>query len=84
LQQVGVATAAAAVMQVADINKGMFTHNYELAMSLLVIDFTYVDVREVELVVKELAAVYSHSNRFSLYVFNRTYGWGKYQCLTLE
>jgi len=31
---------AAAVAQVADINKNMFTHKYQSALSLPVIDFT--------------------------------------------
>ena len=44
-------------------------------MSLLVIDFTYLEVRDVELVVKELAAVDSQSNRVSSYVFKKPYGW---------
>jgi len=34
-------------------------------MSLLVIDFTYLEGKDGELVVKELAAVDSHSNRVS-------------------
>jgi hypothetical protein len=67
--------AAAAVVQVANINKGTFTHNYQSAMSLLVINFTHLDWRDGELVVKELAAVYSQSNRVSSYVFKRPYGW---------
>ena len=66
---------AAAVVQVADINKGKCTKNYQPAMSLLVIDFTYLEVRDVELVVKELAAVDSHNNRVSSYVFTRPYVW---------
>jgi len=41
-------------------------------MSLLVIDFTYLDRKDGELVVKELAAVDSHSNRISLYVSKRS------------
>ena len=42
-------------------------------MSLLVIDFTFLEGRDCELVVKELAAVYSHTNGFSSYVFKRPY-----------
>ena len=56
---------AAAVVQVADIIKGKHTKNYQSAMSLLVIEFTYLEGREGEIVVKELAAVDSHSNRAS-------------------
>ena len=58
-----VGAAAAAVVQVADIYKGKFTHDYQYAIYLLVIDFTCSEGRDGELVVKELAAVDSHSNR---------------------
>jgi len=51
-------------------------------MSLLVIDFTYLEGNYGELVVKELAAVDSHSNRVSSYVFKRA-GMNCH-CLTLE
>jgi len=44
-------------------------------MSLLVIDFTFLEGRDGELVVKELAVVDSHSNRASQYVFKRPYSW---------
>jgi hypothetical protein len=44
-------------------------------MSLLVIDFTYLEGCDGETVVKELAAVDSHSNRFSSYFFKRPYCW---------
>jgi hypothetical protein len=37
LQQVG---AAAAIVEVADLNKCKFTHDYQSAMSLFVNDFT--------------------------------------------
>ena len=37
------------------------------------IDFTYLEGRDCELLVKELAVVDSHSNRFSSYVFKRPY-----------
>jgi len=62
--------AAAAAVQVADINKSNFADDYQSAMSLLVIDFTFLEGRDGELVVKALAAVDSHSNRVS-YVFKR-------------
>ena len=39
-------------------------------MSILVIDFTYLEGKDGELVVKELAAVDSHNIRVSSYVFN--------------
>ena len=44
-------------------------------MSLLVIDFTYLEGKNGELVVKVLAAVDSFSNRVSSYVFKRPYSW---------
>jgi hypothetical protein len=44
-------------------------------MSLLVIDFTFLEGRDGELVVKELAAVDSGSNRVSSYVLKRPYNW---------
>jgi hypothetical protein len=44
-------------------------------MSLLVIDFTYLEGRDGEILVKELAAVDSHSRRGSSYIFKKPYGW---------
>ena len=44
-------------------------------MSLLVIDFTYLEGKNGERVVKELAAVDSPGNRVSYYVFQRPYCW---------
>jgi len=44
-------------------------------MSLLVIDFTYLEGRDCELVVKELAAADSHNTRVSSHVFKRPYVW---------
>ena len=44
-------------------------------MSLLVINFTYLEGRDGELLVKELAAVDSHRNRVSSYIFKKPYGW---------
>jgi hypothetical protein len=60
-----VGAAAAAVVQMADINNGKVTRDYQSAMSLLVIDFTFLEGRDGELVVKELAFIDSHSNRVS-------------------
>jgi len=71
LQSVG----AAADVQSADINKGTYNQDYQSAMSLLVIDFTFLEGRDGEIVVKELATVDSHSNRASLYVFKSPYSW---------
>jgi len=70
-----VGAAAAAVVQIADIYEGKFSHDFQSAMSLLVIDFTFLEGRDGELVVKELAVVDSHSNRVSSYVFKRPYSW---------
>jgi hypothetical protein len=53
----------------------MYTYNYQSAMALLVIDCTYSEGRDGELVVKELAAADSQSNRVSSYVFKRPYAW---------
>jgi hypothetical protein len=39
------------------------------------IDFMYFERRDGDIVVKELAAVDSHCNRVSSYVFKRPYGW---------
>jgi len=64
---------AAVVVEFAGTNEGKFTHDYQFAMSLLVIDFTFLERRHGELVVKELAVVDSHSNRVSSYVFKRPY-----------
>ena len=44
-------------------------------MSLLVIGVIYLEGNDGELVVKELAAVDSHSNRVSSYVFKRPDRW---------
>jgi hypothetical protein len=44
-------------------------------MSLLVIDVTYLEGEDGELVVKELAAVDSYSSGVSSYVFKRPYSW---------
>ena len=61
-------------MKVADLNKGKFTHDYQSAMSRLLIDITFLEERNGKLVAKELAAVDSHCNRVS-YVFKRPYSW---------
>jgi len=65
LRPVGV---AAAVVQAADINKVKFTHDYQSAMFLLVIHFTFLEGRVGGLVVKDLEVLGSHSNRVSAYV----------------
>jgi hypothetical protein len=44
-------------------------------MSLLVIDYTYLEGRDGELVVKELAGADSNCNKNSSYVFKRRYSW---------
>ena len=67
--------AADAVVQVADINNCKFTHDNLSAMSLLVIDITFLEVRNCELVVN------SHINKALSYVFMRPYNWDKIQAL---
>jgi len=62
-------------VQSADINKGTYTQDYQSAMSLLVIEFIFLEGRDGEIDVKELAAVDSHSNRASSYVFKSPYSW---------
>ena len=51
-------------------------------MVLLVIDFTYFQGRDGEMVVKELAAADSHSDRVSSYVFKRPYAWEEVPAFT--
>ena len=62
-------------MQIADINKGTYIQIYQSTMSLIVTDFTFLDGRDNEIVVKELAVADSHIKRVSLYVFKRPCGW---------
>ena len=62
-------------MQIADTNKGNFTGVYQSAMSLLVMDFTYLKGLDDELVVKELSVVDSY--RLSSYDFERPYYLGE-------
>ena len=64
------------VVQVADINKGTYIQTYQYTISLIAIDFTFLEGRDNEIVVKGLAVANSHSNRVS-YVFMRPYGWEK-------
>jgi hypothetical protein len=61
-------------VQIADINKGTYIQIYQSTMSLIVIDFTFLEGRDNEIVVKELAVADSHNNRISSYVFKRPYG----------
>ena len=56
-------------MQTTNINKVRTLIFYQSTMSLLVIDFTYLEGRDGDFVVKELAAFDSQTNRISLYVF---------------
>ena len=62
-------------MQIEDIKEGKFSHDYQSAMPLLVIDFTFLEGRDGELVIKELVVVDSHSKRVSSYVFKGPYSW---------
>ena len=61
-------------MQTTDINKVRTVIFYQLTMSLLVIDFTYLEGRDSDIVVKDLGAVDFHSNRVTSYLFKRPYG----------
>ena len=60
------------------------SHDYQSAMSLLVIYFTFFEGRDGELVVKELAVVDSHSNRVSSCLSEGRTAGKKYQRLTPE
>ena len=62
-------------MQTTNINKVRTFIFYQLTMSLLVIDFTYLEGRNGDIVIKELAAVDFQSNSVASYVFKRPYGW---------
>jgi hypothetical protein len=76
--------AAAAVLQIPDINKGMFSHRYQTAMSLLMMDITFLEGQDGEVVVMELAAVTPRVTVSShMYLRDRTAGI-KYQRLTPE
>jgi hypothetical protein len=48
-----VGAAAAAVMQIADINEGKFSRDNQSAISFLMIDFTFLEGRDGELLAKE-------------------------------
>ena len=52
-------------MQVAYINNYTYIHAYQSIMSLIVIDFTFLEGLDNEIVIKELAVVNSHINRDS-------------------
>ena len=62
----------------------MFTHVYHSAISLLVIDLTFLEGRDGKLVVMDLALIDTHSNRASSYVFKTPTAGKKYQRLTPE
>jgi len=74
----------AAVVQTTTINKVRTLIYYQLKMSPLVIDFTYLEVRAGDIVVKEFVAVDFHSNRRASYLFKCPYVWEKYQYLKPE
>ena len=61
----------------------MYTHIYQSTISLLVIDFTYLEGKDGELVVKGFSAVDSHSNRVSLCLRDLR-ALRNCHCLTLE
>jgi hypothetical protein len=66
---------AAAVVQVTNIYKDTNIQTYQSTMSLIVIDFTFLEGRDNEIVVKELAVADFHINRISSYVYKKPYGW---------
>ena len=57
----------AAVVQVADINKATFIQTYQSTMVLIANDCTFLEGRDNEIVVKELAVADCHINRVSSY-----------------
>jgi len=62
-------------VQLSSVNNGTYTDYCQSKMSLLVIDFTYLEGKDGEFLVKELATVDSHNNSVSSYVFKRPYSW---------
>ena len=62
-------------MQTTTINKVRRLICFQLKMSLLVIDFTYLEGRDVGIVVKDLTAVDFQSNSVASYLFNRPCGY---------
>ena len=76
--------ASAAVVQISSINNGTYTNFCLSKMSLLVVDFTYLEGKDGELVVKESATVDSHNNRVSSYMFKGPTVGKICQCLTLD
>jgi hypothetical protein len=61
-----------------------YTHSYQFAMALIVIDFTCQEGRGGGLVVKELAVADSQRDRISSYVLKKPTTGRKYLYLTLE
>jgi hypothetical protein len=47
------------------IDKGTYVHIYQSIMSLVVIDFTFLEGRDNEILVQDLAVADSRSNRAS-------------------
>jgi hypothetical protein len=68
-------------VQIADISKGTYIYTYQSTMQLIVIDFTFLEGRDNE-IVKELAVANSHVNSFVMSLKDRTDG--KYLCLMLK
>jgi len=56
-------------VQVADINESTYIQTYHSTMSLLMIDLTFLEEQDNEIVVKDLAVADSHSKTISLNVF---------------
>ena len=62
-------------MQVSGTTKVTYTHKYESTMFLLMIDFTYLEEKYGELVVKYFSVFNSCSSRASSCGFKRPYRW---------
>jgi len=79
-----VGAAAAADVQIADIRKVMFIHDYQHLCPSYLLNSQFFGGRDYEIVVKNLAAVYSPSNKISTYVFRRTVAGRKHHLLKPE
>jgi len=71
-------------VQTTNINKVRTLVYHQLTMPLFVIDFTYFQGRDGDIIVKELAALDFRSNRVASYVFKRPTFGKNYQCLALK
>jgi len=65
---------SSSILQTKNINKLRTLIFHQLTMSLLVIDFKYLEGRDGDIVVKELVAVDFQSTKVVLCVFKKPYG----------